>query len=268
MTDRPFLSVITVSLNSEATIKATLESLRTQSSKNFESIVIDGGSSDGTMDIVDQYRGIVTRAVSENDSGIYDAMNRGIGLSNGEYVAFLNSDDAYFTDTIAHVEAFAREHRASILYGNIQKERRLGKEVLKKIEKPSLDRMPQTMGVFHPATFVKRDLFDLLGKYDLRFKQAADYHWLLRAYINDTDFAYLDQVLTRFSLGGVSNHSCETYREAALIQKELNTGHHRKMEELHRICLKKQTRNRLVSKFSEWPIFKSIYRSQIKRRWR
>jgi glycosyltransferase involved in cell wall biosynthesis len=220
------------------------------------------------MDIVDQYRDVVKVVVSEKDTGIYDGMNKGIERSSGEYVAFLNSDDAYFEDTVARLESFAENKSASIIYGNIQKERKLDGELLTRVEKPSLDTMPQTMGVFHPATFVKRKLFDTYGSYDLRFKQAADYHWFLRAYLDGADFAYLDHVLTRFSLGGVSNHSCETYREAALIQEELSTGYHLKMQELHHICLKKQARLRLISKLSQWPIFKSIYRSRIKKRWR
>ncbi|MEM9053513.1 MAG: hypothetical protein AAGC47_15775, partial [Bacteroidota bacterium] len=184
-----------------------------------------------------------------------------------EYVAFLNSDDAYFPKTIERVKAFAEKMDAHIIYGNLQKERPLGNEILTRTETPNLELMPKTMGVFHPATFVKRELFQSLGLYDLRFKQAADYQWLLRAYLGKVEFSYLDEVLVKFSLGGVSNHSCETYREAAIIQKELNTGHHEEMERLHQVCLSKKKKGEIISKVSEWPVIRNIYRSRVKKRW-
>ncbi len=267
MTERPFLSVITVSFNSAKTIGRTLDSLKSQSSNDFESIVIDGASSDGTQDIVRSFGPLVKTFVSEKDSGIYDAMNKGIAKARGRYLAFLNSDDAYFSETVESVLAFANKADASIIYGNLQKERDLAGDVLTKIEKPRLDLMPKTMGIFHPASFVKRTLFDKLGDYDLRFKQAADYHWFLRAYLANIDFNYLDKVLTRFNIGGVSNFSCETYREAAIIQEELGTGHHNEMQKLHELCLKKRKKNLVVSKLAEWPILRDIYRQQIKKRW-
>lgn len=267
MTERPFLSVITVSFNSAKTIGDTLSSLKHQTSNDFESIVIDGGSTDGTQEIVESFGEMVTTFISEKDKGIYDAMNKGIKSARGQYFAFLNSDDAYFPETVEWVKAFAKDSDASIIYGNLQKERDLAGDVLTKIEKPSLELMPKTMGVFHPATFVKRALFKELGDYDLRFKQAADYHWFLRAYLAKADFQYLDKVLTRFSIGGVSNFSCETYREAAIFQKELATGHDAEMEKLHQLCLKKRKKNLLVAKLAEWPILRDIYRQQIKKRW-
>jgi len=267
MTERPFLSVVTVSFNSAKTIDQTLDSLQKQTSKDFESIVIDGDSNDGTQEIVKSYGDLVTSFISEKDDGIYDAMNKGIEKARGLYLAFLNSDDAYFPETIEWVKAFAKSTEACIIYGNLQKERKLDGEILTRIEKPDLQLMPKTMGVFHPATFVRTELFEKFGTYDLRFNQAADYHWLLRAYLNKTDFQYLDQALAKFSTDGVSNSSCETYREAAIIQKELGTGTHVEMEKLHELCLKKQKRNSLVAKLAEWPILRDIYRHQIKKRW-
>jgi len=265
MADRPFLSVITVCYNSAETIGRTLQSLSNQTTKDFESIVIDGESTDATLSIVRSFKDRIL--VSEPDSGIYDAMNKGITMARGEYVAFLNSDDAYFPETIEKVKAFAEKTDAQIIYGNLQKERQLGDEILTRMETPNLELMPKTMGVFHPATFVKSELFETKGRYDLRFKQAADYHWLLRAYLDRVKFSYLDEILVKFSLGGVSNQSCETYREAAIIQKELNTGHHEEMEQLHQVCLSKKKKSEIISKVSEWPVIRNIYRNRIKKRW-
>lgn len=267
MKKAPIISIITVSYNSAATIGRTLESLRQQTDKRFESIVIDGGSKDGTMDIVKTDPDVVTKFISETDKGIYDAMNKGIALAEGKYLAFLNSDDAYFPDTIASVIAFGEKHNPDIIYGDMQKERQLEKELLTRIEKPNLHKMPETMGIFHPATFTKKELFDRFGGYDLRFKLAADYHWLLRAYLENIDFQYLDKVLVKFSVGGVSNFSCESYREAIQIQEELKTGTSENMRELYELCQRKMRKQRIIAKIAALPIIKALYRRQIKKRW-
>ena len=267
MNNAPFISIITVAFNSASTIGRTLESLRSQTDKRFESIVIDGGSIDDTMKIVESYSDVVSKSVSEKDKGIYDAMNKGIALTSGKYLAFLNSDDAYFPDTIANVIAFAERQNPEIIYGDMQKERQLGSEILTRNEKPDLQKMKETMGVFHPATFTKKECFDKLGNYDLRFKLAADYHWFLRAYLKGVKFEYLDKVLVKFSVGGASNFSCETYREAIQIQEELETGTSENMRALYETCKRKMGRQRLIAKFVTLPIIRGLYRKQIKKRW-
>jgi glycosyltransferase involved in cell wall biosynthesis len=267
MAERPFLSVITVSFNAAASIGDTLRSLKEQTCDDFESIVVDGGSSDGTEEVIRRFKETIGIYISEPDGGIYDAMNKGIRVARGEYLAFLNSDDAYFPDTVALVKEFAESFNSSIIYGNIRKERRLEEEVLTRIEKPFLDKMPETMGVFHPATFIARELFERFGGYDLRFKQASDYHWLLRAFLQGVDFGYLDAPLARFRTGGVSSLSCETYREAAIIQEELKTGNHAAMQALYQRCLAKRRTIKWVAKLSRWPIVRGIYQREVKKRW-
>ncbi len=268
MSDTPFLSVITVCFNSGKTIGDTLESLKNQTCDDFESIVIDGGSSDNTSEIVEKFGDFVNTFVSEPDQGIYDAMNKGIKLAKGRYLAFLNSDDAYLPNTISLVRAHARSTWPDIIYGKIKKERLLGREVLTRLESPDLKLMPETMGIFHPATFVHRDLFEQFGPYDLRFKQAADYHWLLRAFLAGTNFSYLEEVLAIFRIGGISNLSCETYREASQIQRELKTGHHESMDDLYLKCLNKQKKNKMLFRLAKWPVLRHIYHMKIKSRWR
>ena len=263
----PLISIITVAYNSAVTIGNTLESLRQQTDKRFESIVIDGGSKDGTMDIIKLYSDVVTKFISEPDKGIYDAMNKGIALAEGKYLAFLNSDDSYFPDTIASVIAFAERYNPDIIYGDMQKQRTLGKDLFTRNEKPDLHKMPEEMGIFHPATFAKKELFDQLGGYDLRFKMASDYHWLLRAYIEKADFQYLDKVLVKFSIGGVSNFSCESYRECIIIHEELNTGHVEHMRALYQKCRRKRIKQRIIAKFVSLPIIRTLYLNKIKKRW-
>ncbi len=267
--DEPFrLSVITVCRNSATTIGRTLQSLRDQIDDRFESIVIDGGSTDHTLDVVREYGAVVDQLISEEDQGIYWAMNKGIALARGSHLAFLNSDDAYLPHTIEHVAAAAKDFPNAILYGNLTKEREFDGEILTRDEAPDIDRMPKTMGIFHPATFTPASFFETLGLYDTRFHHAADYHWFLRAFLSGIDFTYIDEPLAVFSLGGVSNTSCASYREAAEIQRELNTGHFEEMERLYRICQWKMRRGRLINKLNKWPVFRTIYKRKVADRWK
>jgi len=260
----PLLSVITVSYNSAETIAATLNSLREQSCKDFESIVIDGNSKDGTQNIIQSFGDVVKQFISEPDKGIYDAMNKGIDLAKGRYVSFLNSDDRYLRNTI---QTILEQHTdAGIFYGNMIKERKLSGKVYTRTERPDLPKMEQTMSIFHPSTFVKSDLFRTMGKFSLKYNIAADYQWFLRAYIEGVSFEYIDSSLSVFRVGGVSNFSCDSYSEAAEIQKEFGLPYDAMLDQ-HRQCLRKMKRNQLVSKIARLPVFKTIYENQIKKNW-
>lgn len=267
MSQLPLISVITVSFNSEKTIGQTLQSLREQTSRNFESIVIDGGSTDKTMDIVASYNDVVTTSISEKDDGIYHAMNKGIALAKGKYIAFLNSDDFYFPDTIQSVTSFAERLDPDVIYGDMQKSRTIDHHLFTRIEKPNLDKMPKEMGIFHPATFVKREVFEQLGGFDLRFKLAADYHFLLRAYLKNFNFEYLEKTLVNFSIGGVSNFSCRSYAECITILTELNTGYADEMKRLYGKCKRKMLKQRIISGFIFVPLIRNLYMRRIKKHW-
>ena len=265
--ETPFkLSVITVCLNSEATIGRTLQSLRDQNDKRFESIVIDGGSTDGTHDLIRDHADVISHFVSEKDGGIYEAMNKGIRMANGSHLSFLNSDDAYFQHTVERVGAAAASNPDAILYGKMVKERLLGDRILTREESPDLEQMPRTMGLFHPATFTPAHFFQSFGPYDTRFGHAADYHWFLRAFLKGVDFEYIDHPLAVFRLGGVSTGS--SYREAARIQRELQTGHHLEMEKLYRKCRWKMRRTRMLTPLLQWPLIRELYSQRVKKRWK
>lgn len=266
--DQPKISVITVCYNSAETLGAALESLRNQTNKDFESIVVDGGSKDSTPSIVKAYSDVVDQFVSEPDKGIYDAMNRGVALAQGEYIAFLNSDDRYFPNTIAQVVASISSGDADVYYGDLMKERVFGKEVFTRLEKPDLSRMEKTMSIFHPASFAKKALFEKHGGFDLRFKLASDYHWFLKVYLADARFEYIAEPLAVFHVGGASNLSCESYREASEFQAELGLKSSAQMSELYDQCLKKQGRQRLIARFANLPILRQIYLNRLKKRWR
>lgn len=264
----PKISIITVCYNAGDTLGRALESLRNQTLRHFESIVIDGLSSDNTAEIINSYSDVVSNFVSEKDSGIYDAMNKGIAMAQGDYIAFLNADDSYLSDTIERViKAINEVDSPDVVYGNLIKERVIDSKVYTRLEKPNIERMKETMGIFHPASFCKASLFERFGNFDLRFKLASDYHWMLKVYLGGANFHYIDAALAKFSLAGASNQSCESYREAAIFQKELGLDSHENMQIQYGECLRKQKRNRIMLMFANLPILKQIYSARIKKRW-
>lgn len=189
-------SVITATYNAERTVAACLESVQKNKLDHTEHIVVDGASPDQTVDIVKQYPDVI--CISEKDNGIYDAMNKGIRNSHNEILSFLNADDHYLDGTLELVRKTFEEHPESdIVHGNIL--------VNGKVHKPAKG-IPSFGGVriFHPATFIRRSLFDKLGVYDERYRICADLDFFFRAKKAGAKFTYLDQPLTNFALDGLS----------------------------------------------------------------
>ncbi len=205
------ISIITVTFNSSATIKDTLESVRTQTHPNIEHIVIDGSSTDNTMEIVTSYPHIV-RWISEKDNGLYDAMNKGIQLATGDIVGILNSDDIYSDSNVLSkvATAFAKDNSDSV-YGdleyvssqNVNKVVRWWKSGGFKRSNFSFGWMPP-----HPTFFVKLKVYKKTGLFNLALKSAADYELMLRILFKYRhDAAYIPEVLVKMKAGGVSNGS-------------------------------------------------------------
>lgn len=200
------LSIITVSYNAEKEIERTLISVYSQTYNDFEHIVIDGASTDGTVDVIKQYVQENTVLVSEPDDGIYNAMNKGIKLSKGEYLLFLNSGDSlYDCDSLA--DALSQFEDADIVVGGFcfvnSKESKFFHSI-KEIEIPyylEIGSLP------HPSTFIKKELFDKFGLYDESFKIAADYDFFARAlYAQRTTSKVIDVIISFFYDGGMSSN--------------------------------------------------------------
>lgn len=204
------VSVITVCYNSEKTIASTLDSIASQTHDNIEHVIVDGGSTDGTINIVKQKLRDGDVFVSEPDEGLYDAMNKGVDLATGDIVGVLNSDDFYESDDAVAtvVEMFRRTPEADLVFGdvvfvspdNLNKVIRLYRAAHFRPWKLRFGWMPP-----HPATFVRKTAYDRVGKYRLDMRIAADYdmfvRWLLVAGLK---WQYLDRVLVRMRAGGVS----------------------------------------------------------------
>jgi glycosyltransferase involved in cell wall biosynthesis len=210
------ISIITVCRNRAATIGRTFESIIQQKYRPIQYVVVDGQSTDGTIEVIRDYAGKFANAgipfewKSEPDGGIYDAMNKGIVQSTGDVVGIINSDDYYEPDALTAVAGAAVENpQAGIFYGFLRVIMGNGQELQTYRYRYENYLNNRQSGVFsgtqHPTCFVRRKVYDQVGFFDTGFPIAADYDFLLRAHLADVDFMPLDRVLTNFSLGGASD---------------------------------------------------------------
>lgn len=214
--EKILISVITVCYNSEGTIRDTLESMLGQTYKNYEYLIIDGASEDGTVDILksyeDRFEGRM-RWISEPDSGIYDAMNKGIAGASGELIGILNSDDFYERNALeimaGRFAQLEREH--VILYGF---QRNLDADQEKSVVLFHHDFLDGQM-ITHPTCFVSRQVYRDFGMFDTSYRSSADYELMLRLFHGGkVYFQPVYEIITNFRLGGMSG-SEKGYRESA-----------------------------------------------------
>lgn len=261
------ISIVTVCYNTEETIERTILSVAAQSDQHFEFIVIDGHSKDRTIEILREHDAHINRWISEPDQGIYDAMNKGAALATGIYVAFLNADDFYLPETIRKVRSVILERSPDVIHGNIIKEREINGEKYQREEAPNPDMMPSGMGIFHPATFVKMEIFRATGGFDTRYRLAADYDLMLRLWLGGKQFYYINKPLTIFSIAGVSNAGCGTYAEAVQIQTEHGTNTARQTKKLLRKCRRKKFLRTWAFRVARWTGTTSIIEKNQKNKW-
>ena len=216
------ISIITVCFNSAQTIEKTFQSVINQSYTNVEYILVDGGSTDETRTLIDNYQQHISNFVSEPDKGLYDAMNKGIAMATGDIVGILNSDDTFYDTTVLQqVADFHTQHQVIVAsIGNIVQHNKVGKVVRKYSAK---NWFPQKLKIgfmpAHPAIFFKRGLFELYGSYALDFKIGADYELIARFFLKESiSWKYSGVTTTAMLIGGVSSSGVESYR---LITKEI-----------------------------------------------
>lgn len=212
----PKISIITACYNRAELLKEAIYSIVIQNCVNIEYIIVDGGSVDSTLDVIHENESIISKWISEPDKGIYDAMNKGIEMATGDYIAFLNSDDWYMENAINHVvkdircndfpifcyEANVVSGEKSFLYRRGQKESDIRFKMV----------------TCHQGVFAKRSLFYQYGKFDTKYRFAADYEWILRMYNKGIYMKYDDFVVANFREGGVSStNKAESQREAKSI---------------------------------------------------
>lgn len=207
------ISVITVCYNSALTIKDTLQSVALQCCKNYEHLIIDGGSKDGTLEIIHAWKGHPVRLISETDEGIYDAMNKGIRLGTGEVIGFLNSDDVYADSTVlAKIASAFQDESVEACFGDLVYVSQDNCKVLRFWKSK-----PFVKGSFakgwcpaHPTFYVRKSTIERLGRFDRSFKLAADVEFMMR-YLEHGKIgtSYISEVLVRMRVGGVTNQRWE-----------------------------------------------------------
>lgn len=213
------VSVLTPCYNSIKTIKKTLECIENQTYQNIEYIMIDGGSTDGTLEVIEQHRSKLPERftlISEKDNGIYDAMNKGIGLAKGKLIGIVNSDDWYEDDTVEQVVKHYQGNLYEVVYG-MQRTFLNGKEKATFIYHH--DFLPEQM-ITHPTCFVTKDTYEEFGVFDLSYRSAADYDLMLRFFESKkVAFTPVMRVLSNFQLGGMSSSQVGVRENAKIRYK-------------------------------------------------
>jgi len=219
------VSIITATYNSEAFLEQTILSVLQQTYPNIEYIIVDGGSTDGTLEIINKHKSKLSHFISEKDDGIYHALNKGIALATGDVIGFLHSDDFYISDTVIEhiVNAFATKNTDAV-YANLYF---IDKNNTEKITRKwqSGDYSPNSFvnGWMppHPTLFIKKEVYKIFGAFNLEFKTSADYELMLRfIHKHQIKLAYLNEFIIKMRIGGQSTASVNNRVKANLEDRK------------------------------------------------
>lgn len=215
------VSIITATYNSADTVASTIESVLSQTHTDWQHLIVDGGSTDDTIKIVESYRdryGDRLNMISERDRGIYDAMNKGLAMADGDIVGLLNSDDYYTTPTVVErfVKAFEDNDQLDAVYGDIVYVDASDLNcMVRYYSSSSFRRWKMRLGFMpaHPSFYCRRHLYDKFGSFDLDFKIASDFECLLRLiYLGRITTQYLPINFVTMRLGGASTSGWASHR--------------------------------------------------------
>jgi glycosyltransferase involved in cell wall biosynthesis len=221
----PKISIITIVYNNVRDIEHTILSVINQSYSHIEYIIIDGASTDGTLDIIQKYRGSIDILVSEKDAGIYDAMNKGLAKATGDYVLFLNSGDELFDNNT--IQTIVEKGKgADIIYGEtklVDEDRKIiGDRRHKAPQQFDWKSFQYGMNVCHQAIYVKRDIAE---PYDMQYKLSADVDWVIRAAKKAKTTQNVNCYVARYLVGGMSQkrHKQSLKERYAIFKKHYGT---------------------------------------------
>ena len=215
------LSIITASYNSEATIKDTLESVNKQSYTDIEHIIVDGGSKDATLELVKTIGKRVVVMISEPDKGIFDAYNKGLKLVNGDVIGFLNSDDFYYSsDVLENVMREFDDPSVDAVYGDLYYVDKNNVNKVTRVWKSRTYKKGLFTRSFHPAhptLFLRKSVYEKVGLFNLTYRFAGDYEFMLRAFhLFEIKPIYLPKVFVRMRNGGATGGSLMSIRKQNL----------------------------------------------------
>ncbi|WP_308765558.1 glycosyltransferase family 2 protein [uncultured Bacteroides sp.] len=213
----PKISVITVCYNASTTIQETIESVLGQDYSDYEYIIIDGKSSDNTLEVINTYKSNAIKLISEPDSGVYDAMNKGLKIASGDWIYYLNAGDVLCSDSIFTKVSFYFKNDIDVIYGNIILKYKNKSTLAKPL---SLDYFPIQFPIFHPGTFVRSGVIKGYG-FDLSYKIAADYNLFYKLYQDLRTFYYIDLNIAIFEAetGLSSSNRVDLFVECQRINK-------------------------------------------------
>ena len=218
MNSKPLISIITVVYNGEKYLEQTIKSVLNQSYKNIEYLIIDGGSTDGTIPIIKKYESQIDYWVSEPDNGIFDAMNKGITRASGELINLLNADDFLEKDTVQLiVDKYLSIEKPCIIYGHasaLDDENQVAAELYSHLK------YWRGMTINHQAMFVHREVYDSVGFYNTDYRYAADYDFFIRTFQNNIPYHFLDHVIVNYRISGQSTGNPECVKESNKINKK------------------------------------------------
>ena len=222
MIKMPKLSIITVNLNNREGLRKTAESVVSQTYKDYEWIVIDGGSTDGSKELIEQYAEHISYWVSEPDKGIYNAMNKGIRVAKGEYILFLNSGD-YLIDGDMLNKVFAFNFDEDVVYGNQLWDYGDRMETFESAEKVTLRNFIGGTIQHSGVSFIKREMFEEYGLYDENYRIVSDWKWFLIAVgLGKATTRHIGIFISVFDMNGISVVNTElAKKETVIILDEL-----------------------------------------------
>lgn len=206
------ISVVTAAYNAVDTVEDCLDSLHSQDWPKIERILVDGASSDGTLDILRRRKAQIDTLVSEPDEGIYDALNKGMDLATGDVVGFLHADDVFASpSTLTHVAKALEDESISAVYGDLQYVNADDTDrIFRHWRSSPVSNRALSWGWMapHPTLYVRREWYERIGGFDTSYSIAADYHHMLRLF-GHPDFraVHIPQVLVKMRVGGASNRS-------------------------------------------------------------
>lgn len=204
------VSIITVCYNAEKHIEETIQSVLSQDFNDLEYLLIDGGSNDSTVEIVNKYNSKIDCIISEKDEGMYDAMNKGIKLATGELIGILNAGDLFLNEKVVS-EIVNKIEEKDAIYADLDYVNELNTNKVIRIWKSgefNFTNFKYGWMLPHPTLFIKKKIYENFGMYRLDYKTAADYELMLRIfYKNECSSVYLNKVIVKMRVGGASNSS-------------------------------------------------------------
>lgn len=209
---KPKISIITVTFNSEKYLEKTINSVLSQDYSDFEYLIIDGGSSDGTVDIIKKYENSIDYWVSESDKGMYDALNKGIKASLGKIIGQINSDDKYSPSVLSRVASVYEEEKFDLLYGDTVIINDSDDEIGYISASPWRNMYYGNPGFLHSACFFSKDIIVELGMYDLTYRIASDIDLLQRVHKNSSKIKIINKPYSEQRVGGMSHSGIGPYK--------------------------------------------------------